>query len=141
MRCFADLEHAFYAHQVLVLRGQRITATQFLAFARRFGPPQPHVIDQFHHPDEANILILSNVKMDGRPTGLQDAGSYFHTDYSYLQVPARATTLYSQRGAQGRRRHLVREPAGGLRRSARGDEAAHRALAGDSPLRQSAGCR
>ena len=26
---------------------------------------------------------------------MQDAGSYFHTDYSYLQVPARATTLYS----------------------------------------------
>jgi taurine dioxygenase len=35
------------------------------------------------------------VKRDGKPTGLQDAGSYFHTDYSYLQVPARATTLYS----------------------------------------------
>ena len=34
--------------------------------------------------------------MDGQPTGLQDAGSYFHTDYSYLQVPARATTLYSR---------------------------------------------
>jgi taurine dioxygenase len=36
------------------------------------------------------------VKKDGQPTGLQDAGSYFHTDYSYLQVPARATTLYSR---------------------------------------------
>ena len=35
------------------------------------------------------------MKKDGQPTGLQDAGSYFHTDYSYLQVPARATTLYS----------------------------------------------
>ena len=35
------------------------------------------------------------MKKDGKPTGLQDAGSYFHTDYSYLQVPARATTLYS----------------------------------------------
>jgi len=35
------------------------------------------------------------VKVSGQPTGLQDAGSYFHTDYSYLQVPARATTLYS----------------------------------------------
>ena len=93
---FAELERAFYAHQVLVLRGQRITATQFLAFARRFGPPQPHVIDQFHHPDDPNILILSNVKKDGKPTGLQDAGSYFHTDYSYLPVPARATTLYSR---------------------------------------------
>src|SRR5687767_13870533 len=89
-----ELERAFYAHQVLALRGQEITAAQFLDFARRIGPPQPHVIDQFHHPADPNILILSNVKKDGKPTGLQDAGSYFHTDYSYLQVPARATTLY-----------------------------------------------
>jgi taurine dioxygenase len=92
-----ELERAFYDHQVLALRGQDLSALQFLAFARRFGPPQPHVIDQFHHPDDPNILILSNVKTaDGRPTGLQDAGSYFHTDYSYLAVPARATTLYSR---------------------------------------------
>jgi taurine dioxygenase len=92
---FAELERAFFAGQVLVLRGQALTPAQFVAFARRFGPPQPHVIDQFHHPEDPNILILSNVKKDGKPTGLQDAGSYFHTDYSYLQVPARATTLYS----------------------------------------------
>ena len=93
---FNELAQAFYANQVLVLRGQQISAAQFLAFARRFGPPQPHVIDQFHHPADPNILILSNVKCNGQPTGLQDAGSYFHTDYSYLQVPARATTLYSR---------------------------------------------
>src|SRR5215213_1777699 len=93
---FHALERAFYANHVLALRGQQITAAQFAAFARRLGPPQPHVIDQFHHPDDPNILILSNVKKDGKPTGLQDAGSYFHTDYSYLAVPARATTLYSR---------------------------------------------
>jgi taurine dioxygenase len=93
---FAEIERAFYACQVLALRAQQLTPAQFAAFARRFGPPQPHVIDQFHHPEDPNILILSNVKVDGRPTGLQDAGSYFHTDYSYLQVPARATTLYSR---------------------------------------------
>jgi taurine dioxygenase len=93
---FNELERAFYANHVLALRGQNITAAQFLDFARRIGPPQPHVIDQFHHPDDPNILILSNVKKDGKPTGLQDAGSYFHTDYSYLPVPARATTLYSR---------------------------------------------
>ena len=92
---FAELQRAFFAGQVLVLRGQSLTPAQFAAFARRLGPPQPHVIDQFHHPEDPNILILSNVKKDGKPTGLQDAGSYFHTDYSYLQVPARATTLYS----------------------------------------------
>jgi len=93
---FKELEKAFYANQVLALRGQIITPAQFVDFARRIGPPQPHVIDQFHHPDDANILILSNVRKNGQPTGLQDAGSYFHTDYSYLQVPARATTLYSR---------------------------------------------
>ena len=92
---FAEIERAFYAGQVLGIRGQKLTAGQFASFASRFGPPQPHVIDQFHHPEDPNILILSNVKKDGQPTGLQDAGSYFHTDYSYLQVPARATTLYS----------------------------------------------
>jgi len=95
-RTFAEFERAFYDNLVVTVRAQDLTPAQFAAFARRVGPPQPHVIDQFHHPEDPNILILSNVKKDGQPTGLQDAGSYFHTDYSYLQVPARATTLYSR---------------------------------------------
>ncbi len=92
---FGEIEKAFFAGQVLVFRGQKLTASQFLGFARRFGPPEPHVVDQFHHPEYADILILSNVMRDGRPTGLADAGTYFHTDYSYLEMPARATLLYS----------------------------------------------
>ena len=92
---FSEIEAAFFRGQVLVIRGQRLTPEGFIAFARRFGPPEPHVIDQFHHPADPNILILSNVVRDGRPEGLADAGTYFHTDYSYLDIPARATTLYS----------------------------------------------
>jgi len=94
-REFEQLEKAFFDGQVLVLRAQKLSARQFLDFARRLGPPEPHVIDQFHHPEHADILILSNVMKDGEPTGLADAGTYFHTDYSYLDIPARATTLYS----------------------------------------------
>src|SRR5260221_6108822 len=92
---FGKIEKAFFTGQVLVFRGQKLTASQFLGFARRFGPPEPHVVDQFHHPEYADILILSNVMRDGRPTGLADAGTYFHTDYSYLEMPARGTLLYS----------------------------------------------
>jgi taurine dioxygenase len=92
---FAAVEQAFVDGQVLVFRGQTLTPAQFVAFARRFGPPEPHVIDQFHHPADPNILILSNRVENGKPLGLADAGTYFHTDYSYLDVPARATTLYS----------------------------------------------
>jgi taurine dioxygenase len=92
---FGELEQAFYRAQLMVIRDQRLAPQQFLAFARRLGRPEPHVIAQFHHPESADILILSNVKRDGQPIGLADAGTYFHTDYSYLQVPARATLLYS----------------------------------------------
>jgi len=92
---FGELEQAFFRGQVLVLRAQSLTPAQYVAFARRLGPPEPHVIDQFHHPADSNILILSNRKKDGHAIGLADAGTYFHTDYSYLQVPARATMLYS----------------------------------------------
>ena len=92
---FKEVWDAFFASQVLVFRGQRLAPRDFLYFARQFGHPEPHVIDQFHHPEHADILILSNVQKDGKPIGLADAGTYFHTDYSYLDVPARATLLYS----------------------------------------------
>ena len=92
---FREVWDAFFASQVLVFRSQHFSPGSYLAFARQFGKPEPHVIDQFHHPEHADILVLSNVKKDGEPTGLADAGTYFHTDYSYLDVPARATLLYS----------------------------------------------
>jgi taurine dioxygenase len=94
-RDFREVWEAFFASQVLVFRNQKFKPEEFLAFAKQLGRPEPHVIDQFHHPEHADILILSNVQKDGQPTGLADAGTYFHTDYSYLDVPARATTLYS----------------------------------------------
>ena len=95
-REFEQLWNAFFENQVLVLRSQKLKANEFLSFANNFGRPEPHVIDQFHHPEHADILILSNVEKDGKPTGLADAGTYFHTDYSYLDVPARCTMLYSR---------------------------------------------
>ena len=92
---FREVWDGFFASQVLVFRAQNFTPSSYLAFGRQFGRPEPHVIDQFHHPEHADILILSNRQKDGKPIGLADAGTYFHTDYSYLDVPARATLLYS----------------------------------------------
>ena len=89
------IEEALDEHLVIVLPGQTLTPKTFTAFARRWGRPEPHVIDQFHHPEDADVLILSNVQRNGKPVGLEDAGSYFHTDYSYLEVPARCTMLYA----------------------------------------------
>jgi taurine dioxygenase len=94
---FREVEQAWFDGQVLVVKRQNLEPAQFLAFARRFGRPEPHVIDQFHYPGHPDILVLSNRRdAAGNPIGLADAGSYFHTDYSYLDVPARVTILYSR---------------------------------------------
>ena len=92
---FNEVSRTFFDAQVLAIKGQRLEPAEYLAFARRFGRPEPHVVDQFHYPGFPDILILSNKTENGRPIGLADAGSYFHTDYSYLAVPARLTMLYS----------------------------------------------
>jgi taurine dioxygenase len=97
---FSDVREALHRHHVLTFRGQSLQARDFLAFASRFGPPEPHLLDQYHHPEFAEILILSNVKKDGKPIGLADGGTYWHSDYSYLAMPARATVLYSVEAPQ-----------------------------------------
>jgi taurine dioxygenase len=92
---FAAIEHALHERCFVVLPRQRLEPRTFAAFARRWGEPEPHVIDTYHHPADANILILSNVKRGAKPIGLVDAGTYFHSDYSYREVPARCTILYA----------------------------------------------
>jgi taurine dioxygenase len=93
---FAVIEEALHAHLVVVIRDQQVEPDRFVAFSRRFGRPEPHIIDQFHHEADPNILILSNRRDEvGNPLGLADGGTYFHSDYSYLDVPARCTILHA----------------------------------------------
>ncbi len=92
---FRQAEQALHCHGFVVFPGQTVSPQQFMQFSRAWGKAEPHVIDTFHHPAEANILMLSNVTRGGLPIGLLDAGTYFHTDYSYLTVPARCTMLYA----------------------------------------------
>ncbi len=100
---FDTIESALHEHLVAILPRQSIGPKSFLALANRFGRPEPHVINQFHHPVDPNILVLSNRRNDkGEPIGLADGGTYFHTDYSYLPVPARCTLLFAQEIPDGK---------------------------------------
>jgi len=92
---YRQAEAALHEYGFIVFPGQSLTPVQFGAFGKLWGRAEPHVIDTFHHPEDPNILILSNVEKDGKPTGLADAGTYFHTDYSYLDIPARCTMLHA----------------------------------------------
>ena len=99
---FARLEEALHTHGFIVLPEQSLTPESMVRFARRWGRPEPHVIDTFHHPADPNVLMLSNVYKDGKPTGLVDAGTYFHSDYSYLADAARCTMLHAINVPSGR---------------------------------------
>lgn len=99
---FALVEEALHRHGFIVLPEQMLSAEAMVRFARRWGRPEPHVIDTFHHPADPNVLMLSNVYKDGKPTGLVDAGTYFHSDYSYLSDAARCTMLHAINVPSGR---------------------------------------
>lgn len=99
---FFTIESALHEHLVVILPRQTIGPKSFLGLARRFGEPEPSVINQFHHAVDPNILILSNRQNEnGEPTGLSDGGTDFHTDCSYLPIPARCALLYAQEIPKG----------------------------------------
>jgi taurine dioxygenase len=95
----ADIEairSAFLRYLLLVFPDQRIDDAQQVAFSRRFGELQVHVLDQYRHPEYPEIYVLSNVAADGNTTGSHpDKGTLvWHSDLSFQTRPASATILY-----------------------------------------------
>ncbi|WP_394791581.1 TauD/TfdA dioxygenase family protein [Rhodoferax sp.] len=93
---FAGIHRAHLQHHVLVFRDQRITPRQQIDFSARFGPLQIHVLKGFQLPHHPEILIVSNIKENGEPIGLGDAGAYWHSDLSYKEKPSLGSLLHAQ---------------------------------------------
>lgn len=93
---FSRIHQAHLDHHLLVFRDQRITPAQQIEFSRRFGALQIHVLHQFQLPGHPEILIISNIKENGEPIGLGDAGHFWHSDLSYVDVPSLGSMLHAQ---------------------------------------------
>ncbi|PBI91323.1 Alpha-ketoglutarate-dependent taurine dioxygenase [Variovorax boronicumulans] len=93
---FQRIHRAHLDHHVLVFRDQRITPAQHIDFSRRFGPLEIHVLHQFQLKNHPEILIVSNIKENGEPIGLGDAGVYWHSDISYKPNPSLGSLLHAQ---------------------------------------------
>lgn len=96
---FARVHEAFLEHQVLLFRGVELPPATQVAFARRFGEVQVHVMNQYHgfaeHPE---IYLLTNKGPDGKPNGRHpDKGTcYWHTDGSWRPRTGQATLMYAE---------------------------------------------
>ena len=93
---FARIHRAHLDHHVLVFRDQQVSPADHIAFSRRFGPLEIHVLHQFQLPKHPEILIVSNIKENGEPIGLGDAGVYWHSDISYKPQPSLGSLLHAQ---------------------------------------------
>ncbi|MCR6478119.1 TauD/TfdA family dioxygenase [Variovorax sp. ZS18.2.2] len=93
---FARIHRAHLDHHVLVFRNQQITPQEHIDFSRRFGPLEIHVLHQFQLKNHPEILIVSNIKENGEPIGLGDAGVYWHSDISYKPHPSLGSLLHAQ---------------------------------------------
>ena len=93
---FTRIHRAHLNHPVLVFRDQHITPQQHVDFSRRFGPLQIHVLRNFQLAGHPEILVVSNIRENGKPIGLGDAGHFWHSDLSYKAVPSLGSLLHAQ---------------------------------------------
>jgi taurine dioxygenase len=97
---FAQVEEAWHRYSVLLIRGQKLTDDDLLAFSRRFGeldPPPNQERGRQSPPGYPHIYVVSNVLDEkGEPIGALGAGeAVWHTDMSYLDLPPDASMLYA----------------------------------------------
>jgi alpha-ketoglutarate-dependent taurine dioxygenase len=96
---FAQMLRAWHDHSVVLFRGQSLSDHDLIAFSRRLGDldwaPVQETGRRFVE-GLPEIYIVSNVKVNGEPIGsLGDGEAVWHTDMSYLDVPPKASLLYS----------------------------------------------
>jgi taurine dioxygenase len=91
-----DIRQLVYRHKLVIFRNQKITAKQYVEFAKQIGTLQIYFQDNYHHPDYPEIFVSSNVLVDGKKIGVAGTGRYWHTDCAFQAEPLPLTMLYPQ---------------------------------------------
>jgi taurine dioxygenase len=95
---FRAIHAAFLRYQVLLFGPLDLPPVRQVAFARRFGEVQVHVMSQYHADGFPELYRLSNLDEHGNPNGRHpDRGTLaWHTDGSWRQVTGQATIIYGE---------------------------------------------
>ena len=94
---FDTIRRAYFENSIVVFHGQRLTPEQQVAFSRRFGELEIHVLKQYLLAGHPEILVVSNILEDGKLIGLADTDrvAVWHTDTSYRAEPSMGSALYA----------------------------------------------
>jgi len=100
----AAIKDAWGKHLVLVFRGQKVSQEDQLRFAAYFGdlgsrkkaPEALRSRAEGTQQDNEKVLLVSNIKVDGKPIGAFGEGEFwFHIDSGYTAKPYKYTFLYA----------------------------------------------
>ena len=92
---FKALYDAFAEHSVLLIRDQKLTPEQHVGFAKRFGDLDRHVLAENLMEEQPEIFVVSNVRENGEYIGRAKAGWFWHSDFSYQDIPAQASIMHT----------------------------------------------
>src|SRR5687768_11759468 len=95
-----EIKKAWYRHDVLLFRNQRLPDDDLLRFSRHFGAldsPPNQGAGRKSPPGYPEVYVVSNVRdAQGEPIGaLGDGEAAWHTDMSYAPQPPDASMLFS----------------------------------------------
>ena len=91
-RAFREIETIIHDNIIVFFRDQRLAEKQHIAFSRRFGELEIHIVKKYLLPSYPEILLISNIKNEaGEHIGLADAGFTWHSDTSYRKTPSRCS--------------------------------------------------
>ncbi|GAA3084576.1 TauD/TfdA dioxygenase family protein [Streptosporangium carneum] len=93
---FERIYQAWLDTTILLFRGQTMTPAQHIAFTKRFGEIYTYTRSQFNENEHPEILILSNIKKEGKPVGSAYSGRVWHSDGHFLTDPPAGSMLYAR---------------------------------------------
>lgn len=91
---YKAIEQALGKYGVVSFPEQQLTPKQLRDYSENFGKLEINVANMFHDEQYPEVMILSNMKENGQPIGLSDAGQDWHTDMSYSKTIAFSNVLY-----------------------------------------------
>ena len=85
----------WHKHHVIVFRDIKWSPAAHIAFSRRFGDLDDHkALPNESLPGYPELLEVTNIPKDGKPSPTRATGRNWHSDFSYTSQPAAYSMLY-----------------------------------------------
>lgn len=100
IHCIKD---AVYKHNIVMLKNQNLSPKEYVELGNLLGEPEAYYEPMYHHPEEKEIFVSSNVSHNGETRGVPKTGKFWHADYSFMRKPFAFTMIYPRVVPKGSR--------------------------------------